>query len=80
MRHGIRRVDFHVGLVVILIVVGLFAQSRRYTVTHYSEGSSLIFQRTDGWTGRAELWVLSSKNRQPRPAWVQFTIEAGRAR
>src|SRR5438874_4999941 len=41
---GLRRIDFYIGVAVVVVAVGLFAQSRRYTVTHYREGNTLIFQ------------------------------------
>lgn len=72
---GIRRVDLYVALAVLLVAAGLFAQSRRYTVTHYRVSNTLIYQRTDTWTGRAELWTIGPTTTQPRPSWVQIATD-----
>ena len=71
----VRRVDLYVIAAVLLGGLLWHASANRYTVTHYQLGSrSVVYQRTDTWTGHAELWVLGDRS-TPRPAWVSLTSQ-----
>ena len=73
---AICRADLYIVLAIALGALALYAQSQRYTVTHYELGKRIVYQRTDAWTGRAELWIVGGeKDRSmPPPAWIVPTV------
>jgi hypothetical protein len=82
---GFRRIDAYVIAGLLLLAAFIIAEGRRYSVTHYREGTSLVYQRTDTWTGKTELWVVNREQRrrlfinQPesRPADLGTAFGAG---
>ena len=70
---GLRRVDFYIGLALVVGALLYLAQANRYTVKNYPLGSGTAFQRTDRLTGHAELWVIGVGDTQALPPdWVRF--------
>lgn len=73
-QRGLRRIDFYIGIVVIVLAVFASAYSQRYSVTRTDNGRLAVFQRTDHWTGRAEVWVYDG-TAQTQPEWVRIASQ-----
>lgn len=69
-RGELRRRDFYIGVIVIVLAILAHAQSQRYSVSRTHHGSRAVFQRVDHWRGTADVWVWGSE--QPQPGWVQI--------
>ena len=67
---GIRRRDLFVAVLLVVLALVFLAHNGRYTITQQRDGDFVVFQRTDHWLGRAEVYALGSK--QVRPDWVKL--------